>query len=167
MAPEVGTVRTRDTDDGSDPSIPYIVDAYMRGLRDYDIETAYEGMRKVLLLPESSNLLRPDNNDYMSKGYVPLREQYDNSVSHALEYYIADWNLSLLADALGKKEDAKLFRERAMGYKHYYCKEFGTLRPILPDGTFYSPSIRNRGRTSSRAPVSMKERLELHVLCPP
>lgn len=27
-----------------DPSIPYIVDAYMRGLRDYDIETAYEGM---------------------------------------------------------------------------------------------------------------------------
>ena len=32
-----------------------------------------------------------------------------------------------------------MFRERAMGYKHYYCKEFGTLRPILPDGTFYSP----------------------------
>ena len=26
-----------------------------------------------------------------------------------------------------------------MGYKHYYCKEFGTLRPILPDGTFYGP----------------------------
>lgn len=122
-----------------DPSIPYIVDAYMRGLRDYDIETAYEGMRKGATTPGEFNLLRPDNNDYMSKGYVPLREQYDNSVSHALEYYIADWNLSLLADALGKKEDAKLFRERAMGYKHYYCKEFGTLRPILPDGTFYSP----------------------------
>ena len=100
-----------------DPSIPYIVDAYMRGLRDYDIETAYEGMRKGATTPGEFNLLRPDNNDYMSKGYVPLREQYDNSVSHALEYYIADWNLSLLADALGKKEDAKLFRERAMGYK--------------------------------------------------
>lgn len=122
-----------------DPSIPYIVDAWMRGLRDFDVETAYEAMRKGATTPGEFNLLRPDNNDYMSKGYVPLREQYDNSVSHALEYYIADWNLSRFAKALGKKEDAKLFYDRSMGYKHYYSKEFGTLRPILPDGTFYSP----------------------------
>lgn len=122
-----------------DPSIPYIVDAWMRGLRDFDVETAYEAMRKGATTPGEFNLLRPDNNDYMSKGYVPLREQYDNSVSHALEYYIADWNLSRFAKALGKKEDAKLFHDRSMGYKHYYSKEFGTLRPILPDGTFYSP----------------------------
>ena len=40
---------------------------------------------------------------------------------------------------MGKKEDADLFYKRSMGYKHYYCKEFGTLRPILPDGKFYSP----------------------------
>ena len=122
-----------------DPSIPYIVDAWMRGLRDFDVATAYEAMRKGATTPGEFNLLRPDNNDYMSKGYVPLREQYDNSVSHALEYYIADWNLSQFAKALGKKEDAKLFYDRSMGYKHYYSKEFGTLRPILPDGTFYSP----------------------------
>lgn len=122
-----------------DPSIPYIVDAWMRGLRDFDVETAYEAMRKGATTPGEFNLLRPDNNDYMSKGYVPLREQYDNSVSHALEYYIADWNLSQFAKALGKKEDAKLFYDRSMGYKHYYSKEFGTLRPLLPDGTFYSP----------------------------
>ena len=49
--------------------------------------------------------MRPDNDDYMSKGYVPLREQYDNSVSHALEYYIADFALSRFADALGKKKE--------------------------------------------------------------
>lgn len=122
-----------------DPSIPYIVDAWMRGLRDFDVETAYEAMRKGATTPGEFNVLRPDNNDYMSKGYVPLREHYDNSVSHALEYYIADWNLSQFAKALGKKEDAKLFHDRSMGYKHYYSKEFGTLRPILPDGTFYSP----------------------------
>lgn len=122
-----------------DPSIPYIVDAWMRGLRDFDVETAYEAMRKGATTPGEFNVLRPDSNDYMSKGYVPLREQYDNSVSHALEYYIADWNLSQFAKALGKKEDAKLFHDRSMGYKHYYSKEFGTLRPILPDGTFYSP----------------------------
>ena len=83
--------------------------------------------------------MRPDNDDYLGKGYVPLREQYDNSVSHALEYYIADFALSQLAEALGKKDDARLFYERSLGYKNYYCKEFGTLRPILPDGSFYSP----------------------------
>ena len=116
-----------------DPSIPYIVDAWMRGLRDFDEQTAYEAMRKGATTPGEFNLLRPDANDYFSKGYVPLREQYDNSVSHALEYYIADWNLANFAQALGKKEDAKLFRDRSLGYKHYYSKEFGTLRPILPD----------------------------------
>lgn len=122
-----------------DPSIPYIVDAWMRGLRDFDTDLAYEAMRKGATTPGEYNLLRPDANDYFSKGYVPLREQYDNSVSHALEYYIADWNLANFAEALGKKEDARLFRERSMGYKHYYSKEYGTFRPILPDGTFYSP----------------------------
>lgn len=135
-----------------DPSIPYIVDAWMRGLRDFDVETAYEAMRKGATTPGEFNLLRPDNNDYMSKGYVPLREQYDNSVSHALEYYIADWNLSLFAEALGKKEDAKLFHDRSMGYKHYYDKEFGTLRPILPDGTFYSPFDPKQGENFEPSP---------------
>lgn len=122
-----------------DPSIPYIVDAWMRGLRDFDVDLAYEAMRKGATMPGEFNLLRPDANDYFNKGYVPLREQYDNSVSHALEYYIADWNLSEFARALGKKDDARLFYDRSMGYKHYYSKEYGTFRPILPDGTFYSP----------------------------
>ena len=122
-----------------DPSIPYIVDAWMRGIRDFDVETAYQAMRKGATTPGEFNLMRPDANDYFTKGYVPLREKFDNSVSHALEYYIADWNLSKFAQSLGKKEDAKLFYNRSMGYKHHYSKEYGTLRPILPDGTFYSP----------------------------
>lgn len=122
-----------------DPSIPYIVDAWMRGIRDFDVETAYQAMRKGATTPGEFNLMRPDANDYFTKGYVPLREKFDNSVSHALEYYIADWNLSKFAQSLGMKEDAKLFYDRSMGYKHYYSKEYGTLRPILPDGTFYSP----------------------------
>ena len=133
-------------------SIPYIVDAWMRGLRDFDEQTAYEAMRKGATTPGEFNLLRPDANDYFSKGYVPLREQYDNSVSHALEYYIADWNLANFAQALGKKEDAKLFRDRSLGYKHYYSKEFGTLRPILPDGTFYSPFDPKQGENFEPSP---------------
>lgn len=122
-----------------DPAIPAIVDAWLKGLKDIDIETAYDAFRKSALTPGSQNKLRPDNDDYMSLGYVPLRGKFDNSVSHALEYYIADWNLSRLAEALGKKDDAKLFYERSLGYKHYYDKEYGTFRPILPDGSFLTP----------------------------
>lgn len=135
-----------------DPSIPVITDTWLRGLRDFDIETAYEAMIKSATTPGKDNLMRPDNDDYMSRGYVPLREQYDNSVSHALEYYIADFALSQLAESLGKKDDAELFYKRSLGYKHYYCKEFGTLRPILPDGSFYSPFDPRQGENFEPCP---------------
>ena len=135
-----------------DPSIPYIVDAWMRGLRDFDVNLAYEAMRKGATTPGEFNLLRPDANDYFTRGYVPLMEQYDNSVSHALEYYIADWNLSQFAKALGHKEDAKLFYDRSMGYKHYYCKQFKTLRPLMPDGTFYAPFDPKQGENFEPSP---------------
>lgn len=135
-----------------DPSIPVIVDTWMKGLRDFDVEAAYEAMYKSATTPGKDNLMRPDIDDYIAKGYVPLREQYDNSVSHALEYYIADDALSRFAEALGKKEDAKLFRKRSLGYKNYYSKEFGTLRPILPDGTFYSPFDPKEGENFAPSP---------------
>lgn len=135
-----------------DPSIPVITDTWLRGLRDFDIETAYEAMIKSATTPGKDNLMRPDNDDYLSRGYVPLREQYDNSVSHALEYYIADFALSQLAESLGKKDDAELFYKRSLGYKHYYDKEFGTLRPILPDGSFYSPFDPRQGENFEPCP---------------
>lgn len=122
-----------------DPSIPVIVDSWMKGLRDFDVDAAYEAMYKSALTEGKKNKLRPDNDDYMKYGYVPLRGQYDNSVSHGLEYYIADWNLAQFAKGLGKTEDAKLFLDRSLGYKNYYSKEYGTFRPITPDGKFLTP----------------------------
>lgn len=122
-----------------DPAIPVIVDTWMKGLRDFDLDAAYQAFYKSATTPGYRNVLRPDNDDYMTLGYVPLTEKFDNSVSHALEYYIADWNLSQLAKALGKDADARLFYQRSLGYKHYYSKEYGTFRPILPDGTFLTP----------------------------
>ena len=135
-----------------DPAIPVIVDTWMKGLRDFDLETAYEAMRKSATAPGAENLMRPDADDYFNLGYVPLREQYDNSVSHALEYYIADFSLSRLAAALGKKEDSKLFYERSLGYRHYFCPEYGTLRPKLPDGTFYAPFNPEQGANFEPCP---------------
>lgn len=135
-----------------DPSIPVIVDTWMKGLRDFDVDLAYEAMYKSATSPGKENLLRPDNDDYMNLGYVPLREQFDNSVSHALEYYIADYALAAFAEALGKNEDAKMFRERSLGYRHYYSEEYGTFRPILPDGSFYSPFDPSQGANFEPVP---------------
>lgn len=135
-----------------DPSLPVIVDTWMKGLRDFDINLAYEAMYKSATTSGKDNLMRPDIDDYISKGYVPLMEQFDNSVSHALEYYIADYSLYTLAKELGKKDDAKMFYERSMGYKKYYCKEYGTLRPILPNGDFYSPFDPKQGENFEPSP---------------
>lgn len=135
-----------------DPSIPVIVDTWMKGLRDFDIDLAYEAMFKSATLPGAQNLMRPDNDDYLGKGYVALREQFDNSVSHALEYYIADYALSRLAAEMGKKADAEMFYKRSLGYKKYYSKEFGTLRPLLPDGTFYTPFDPKQGENFEPSP---------------
>lgn len=135
-----------------DPAIPVIVDSWMKGLRGFDIEEAYAAMRKGATTRGKDNPLRPDNDDYMRLGYCPLLEQYDNSVSHALEYYVADAALADLAEALGKKDDARLFRNRSLGYKHYYSPEYGTLRPLLPDGTFYSPFNPKQGENFEPSP---------------
>lgn len=124
-----------------DPATPVIVDSWMKGLRDFDVAKAYEAMRKSATTPGAQNRMRPDIDPYIEKGYIPLGFYAkdlagDTSVSHALEYYMADAALSLLADSLGHGDDARLFRARSLGYKRYYSPESGTLRPLHPDGTF-------------------------------
>lgn len=140
-----------------DPAIPYIADAYMRGLRGFDIETAYKAFRTSATTPGKANRMRPDIDPYVSKGYVPLGfyaadMSGDNSVSHALEYYLADNALSILAGELGHKSDAKLFRQRSLGYRHYYSKESGTLRPINMNGSFLTPFNPEAGANFENCP---------------
>ena len=122
-----------------DPAIPVIVDSYLRGLRDFDVEAAYAAMTKSATTRGAENKLRPDIDFYLDKGYVPYEKEFDNSVSHALEYYIADWNLGEFAKALGKEEDHKRFHRQSLRYKEYFDKkEFNMIRPRLTDGTFYA-----------------------------
>lgn len=140
-----------------DPAIPVIADTWLKGLKDFDINTAYEAFVKSATDTTSANLMRPDNKPYVQLGYIPLWYfaadfSGDNSVSHALEYYVADNALSLLAENLGKKEDAELFRSRSLNYKHYYSKESGTLRPINLDGTFLTPFNPRQGENFEEVP---------------
>lgn len=123
-----------------DPSIIVLNDTWQRGLRDFDAQLAYEAMSKgAMTTPGSRNLLRPDIDDYLKLGYIPLREPFDHSVSNSLEYYIADWNMAQFAKSLGKEHEARYFHNRSLGYKHYYDREYGLLRPILPSGAFITP----------------------------
>ena len=140
-----------------DPSIPIITDAWLKGLRGFDINTAYKAFHASATLPGKLNKMRPDIDPYYTLGYIPMEvyaadQSGDNSVSHALEYYVADNALSMLAQSLGKTADAKLFRQRSLGYRHYYSKESGTLRPIQKDGKFLSPFNPEDGADFSNAP---------------
>ena len=140
-----------------DPAIPVITDTWLKGLRDFDVNTAYEAFLKSAETPGKDNLMRPDVDPYLEKGYIPLGSYSvdlsgDNSVSHALEYYIADYALSLLAADLGHKEDAERFRARSLQYKNYYCPDFGTLRPLTQDGKFLEPFNPRQGENFEPVP---------------
>lgn len=140
-----------------DPAIPVIADTWLKGIRDFDIKLAYEAFLKSADTPGEHNLMRPDIDPYIERGYIPLGfyagdNSGDNSVSHALEYYIADHALSLLAADLGHADQAKLFKNRSLGYKAYYSRQSGTLRPLQQDGSFLTPFNPEDGADFSNAP---------------
>ena len=140
-----------------DPAIPVITDTWLKGIRDFDIGTAYEAFIKSATTQGKDNLMRPDNDPYLKNGYVPLGmyaadASGDNSVSHALEYYIADYALSLLASDLGRAEDAARFHAQSLQYRHYYCPEYGTFRPINKDGSFLDPFNPRQGENFEPVP---------------
>lgn len=128
---------SRETDVmNGDPALIVLSDTYLRGLTGFDIETAYEAMMKSATTPGAFNRIRPDNDFYMKNHYVAFTDSFDNSVAQALEYYVADYSLSQLAKHLGKKQDHKMLYQRSLGYKKYFDKNYGLLRPVRPDGTF-------------------------------
>ena len=124
-----------------DPAIPVIVDSYLKGLRDFDIDAAYEAMKRSATTPGKDNPIRRDIDPYIELGYIPVGffaqdMSGDNSVSHALEYYVADNALATLAEMRGDKEFSKILRERAKGWRNYFSKADGAMRPIGQDGKF-------------------------------
>ena len=124
-----------------DPAIPVIVDSYLKGLRDFDVEAAYEAMKRSATTPGKRNTMRPDIDPYIERGYIPVGlfaqdMSGDNSVSHALEYYVADNALASLAREMGDKKFADELERRASGWKHYYSKKDGAMRPIGEDGEY-------------------------------
>ena len=124
-----------------DPAISVIVDSYLKGLRDFDVKAAYEAMKRSATTPGKHNPIRPDIDPYIEHGYIPVGlfaqdMSGDNSVSHALEYYVADNALATFAREMGDEEFAREMERRAAGWRNYYSKADGAMRPIGDDGTF-------------------------------
>lgn len=117
-----------------DAALPYMTSCYMLGLtKGVDTEELYQAMLKNAL---GETYVRGKQEFYDKNHYIPLRAKFDNSVSQALEYYIADWSLAQMAKGLGKSADYEMLMERAMGYRKYFDSQYGLLRPLLENGEF-------------------------------
>lgn len=127
-----------------DPAGIVLADTYLRGIQDFDIEKAYEAMRKSATQLEK-NPLRPGIKDYIKKGYLSTKTTNSGSVSTTQEYNISDFAIAQLANKLGKKEDYILFSKRAVSYRNLFDKEFNLLHPKNDDGSWYAPFNPNKG----------------------
>ncbi len=122
-----------------DHLIPVIVDAYMKGYRNYDYEKLYDAMRKKALenpSPPVPEYMGRSGLDYYKKlGYTPV-DKVTESVPNTLELAYDDWCIAQLARELGKDDDYKLFMKRAGYYENLWDPETRFMRPKMEDGTW-------------------------------
>lgn len=121
-----------------DPAASVIADTYVRGIRDFDAQLAWEAVQKGAN-QQQGNPLRPGISDYLALGYVPVDAKVNGNVSVTQEYCIADFGIAQLAGALGKTQEQERYMSRAQGYRKLYDKESGFLRPRHRDGKWYGP----------------------------
>ena len=119
-----------------DPASIVITDTYLKGIKDFEVEKAYEAMLKSANQVEN-NPVRPGLKDYIEKGYLTTKK--GGSVSITQEYNIADYSIALLAKALGKTADYKRFENRSISYRKLFDKNLKLLRPKNLDGSWYEP----------------------------
>lgn len=103
------------------PALSVLADAYVKGIRNYDVEKAY----KYAL--NTSSIFGNDKLSYTGPPY---------SISNTLEYAYTDWCISRLAKELGKSDDEKLFYQKGQAYKNIFDKEKGWFRPKKEDGSW-------------------------------
>lgn len=126
-----------------DPASIVIADTYMRGIKDFDINLAYEAMKKNATTKEANNPLRPGYDNLLAYGFIPQdipnKRWVWGPVSTTLEYCLADWNIAQIAKKLGKNDDYELLTKRSMLYKNYFDSSTQFVRPRLANGSWYKP----------------------------
>ena len=107
-----------------------LADAYVKGIRDFDYEKAYEGMRKNAFETPASfedyknGMGRRALTSYLKYGYIPLEDgvkeafHQDEQTSRTLEYAFDDFAVAQLANALGKDQDYKELMRRSENWRN-------------------------------------------------
>jgi len=139
--PEWASPGHRDCMIGSN-SAPIIADAYLKGMRGFDIELLLDAMVKNATVEEGrpvQSVGRAGIDYYNSLGYVPYDIGVNENAARTLEYAYADFTVARLAEALGKDSLAQRFYGQAKNYQNLYDPESGWMRGKLENGQFQAP----------------------------
>ena len=128
-------------------SVPVIVDAYMKGYRDFDTAKALrhmvraaEGDTAGIHAPENFRLaLMPPAKAWKNRlGYVPC-DKDNEAVAKGLEYAYDDWCISVFAHAIGDEATAQRYATFARAYQHYFDPSTRFMRGRMADGSWRTP----------------------------
>ena len=120
------------------PADIVIAESYLKGIYDFDVESAYKAMRRAALgpVPHDSPYSGREGVEYYLKYHYCPAELMDEAVSRTLEFAYADYSISLLADKLDYKEDAALFGEHARYYRNLWNPDTQYFQPRDTLGNF-------------------------------
>ena len=118
-----------------DPGLIVLADAYLKGIRDYDVNKAYDISRassdcEETLWGEPFHSIRPHCEAYIENAFVP------EELSDTLEYLMADYTMYKFALAMGHEEDAQRYKSRFERYAENYNTELGFMAPRYSNGEF-------------------------------
>ncbi len=102
-------------------SVPVIVDAYAKGIKDFDTKLALEAMKKSATW---NHLGLPA---YINNGMIEVDDESE-SVSKLLEYAYDDWCIALFAKMTGNDADHREYIRRAQYYKNVLDTKTGFMR---------------------------------------
>lgn len=131
-----------------DHCIAALGDAYMKGIRNFDINKAYEAMRRnafdrpATMEAYRDGMGRRALDSYLKYGYIPLEDSVPDAfhtheqVSRTLEYAYDDFVLAQVARSLGKTADYEALMKRSQNYRHVIDPRTGYAQGRHADGTF-------------------------------
>jgi predicted alpha-1,2-mannosidase len=131
-----------------DPCASLIADAYDKGIRNFDIDKAYEALIKnAFSTPAEYNDYKDGKGrralkSYIQYGFIPLedlvKEAYHKreQVSRTLEYAYDDFCVARFAEQLGKKDVSAKLYQRAQNYRSVFDPRIGYVQGRHSDGSF-------------------------------
>ena len=117
-------------------AVPVIVDAYLKGIGNFDPEKALEACVATANIDDYRGI-----GIYKKSGYVPynITDSYNAenwSLSKTLEYAYDDYCIAKMAEKMGRKEVAEEFHKRSQNYKNLYNPATSFMQPRDDKGNF-------------------------------